>query len=190
MKPILILYATRQGQTRRITEHLAAAARTRELVAEVRNASEIKPEFSLDPYSSAVLAASVHMHKHEPEMVRFVKEHRAALERIPTLFLSVSLSEAGAEDPQATPEHRAQSAADSERMIQAFLDQTGWHPRQIRAIAGALTYSKYNFVVRLVMKRIARQAGAPTDTSRDYEFTDWEALDRLLDEFLRDSGTP
>ena len=30
------------------------------------------------------------------------------------------------------------------------------------------------------MKRIARKAGAPTDTSRDFEFTDWAALDRFV----------
>jgi hypothetical protein len=39
------------------------------------------------------------------------------LERIPTAFLSVSLSEADAEDTSAPPERRAQAAADVERMI-------------------------------------------------------------------------
>ena len=186
MKPILILYATREGQTRRIAEHLAAAARTRGVAADVINAAEIPAGFSLDSYSAVAMAASVHMQKHEPEVAKFVKEHRPALESMPAVFLSVSLSEAGAEDPNATPERRAQSAADAEKMIQTFLDETGWHPRHIRAIAGALAYSKYNFVVRFIMKRIARQAGAPTDASRDYEFTDWEALDRLVDELVRE----
>jgi menaquinone-dependent protoporphyrinogen oxidase len=32
------------------------------------------------------------------------------------------------------------------------------------------------------MKRIARKAGAPTDTSRDYEFTNWQALDRFVEQ--------
>jgi menaquinone-dependent protoporphyrinogen oxidase len=47
-------------------------------------------------------------------------------------------------------------------------------------VAGALAYSKYNFFIKLVMKAIARKAGGPTDTSRDYEFTDWPALDRFV----------
>jgi menaquinone-dependent protoporphyrinogen oxidase len=182
MKPILILYATREGQTRRIAEHLAAAARTRGFVTDVINVSEIHSGFSLGAYSAAILAASVHIHKHEPEITQFVKNNLAALEGLPTVFLSVSLSEAGAEDPRAPADRRTQSAVDVEGMIQAFLNETGWHPRHIRAVAGALMYSKYNFVVRFIMKRIARQAGAPTDASRDYEFTDWEALDRILDE--------
>ncbi len=182
MKPILVLYATREGQTRRIAEHLAATARARGLPADVVNARELPAGFSLGAYSGVVLAASVHMQKHEPEMTKFVKQHLATLEGLPTVFLSVSLSEAGAEDSAATAERRVQSAADADKMIHAFLDETGWHPRHIRAIAGALMYSKYNFVVRFIMKRIARQAGAPTDTSRDYEFTDWEALDRIVDQ--------
>lgn len=184
MKPILIVYATREGQTHRIAEHLAAAARARGIAADAINAAEIPAGFSLDSYSAVAIAASVHMQKHEQEMAKFVKQHRTALERIPALFLSVSLSEAGAEDPNAPSERRAQSAADAEKMILTFLDETGWHPRHFRAIAGALAYSKYNFVVRFIMKRIARQAGAPTDASRDYEFTDWEALDRLLAELI------
>ena len=33
------------------------------------------------------------------------------------------------------------------------------------------------------MRRIAKKAGAETDTSRDYEYTDWVALDRFVEEF-------
>ncbi len=184
MRPILVLYATREGQTRRIAEHLAATARWRGVGAEVIDARQLPLDFSPDAYSAAVLAASVHMHKHEPEMTKFVKDHRAALEGMPAVFLSVSLSEVGAEDKAATQEHRAQAAADAEKMIQEFLAETGWHPGHIRAVAGALMYSKYNFLIRFVMKRIARKEGASTDASRDHEYTDWEALDRVIDELL------
>ena len=40
------------------------------------------------------------------------------------------------------------------------------------------------------MKRIARKAGGATDTSRDYEYTDWAALDEFVDRFSRRFGTP
>jgi menaquinone-dependent protoporphyrinogen oxidase len=35
------------------------------------------------------------------------------------------------------------------------------------------------------MKRIARKEGAPTDTSRDYELTNWEEVDKLAREMAR-----
>jgi menaquinone-dependent protoporphyrinogen oxidase len=65
-------------------------------------------------------------------------------------------------------------------MIDMFVQETGWRPARVLPVAGALAYSQYNFIVRFVMKRIARKAGAPTDTSRDYEFTDWATLDRFI----------
>lgn len=182
MKPVLVLYATREGQTRRIAEHLAATIRARDGAADVVNAADLPQDFSLPRYGAAILAASVHLGKHESEMRSFVKQHLSELERIPAAFLSVSLSEAGAEDQSATPERREQSAADVRKMIDSFLAETGWHPKNIRACAGALMYTKYNFLVRFAMRRIARVAGASTDTSRDQEFTDWEALDRLVDD--------
>ena len=54
-------------------------------------------------------------------------------------------------------------------------------------IAGALLYTRYNPLVRFVMRRISRANGGPTDTSRDYEFTDWSGLDKLVDETLGDA---
>ncbi len=181
MNPVLILYATRQGQTRRIAEHLAATARARELPAEVVNVADAKGDFSLDRYSAAIVAASVHLQRHEQEMIDFVRHHRAELEHMPAVFLSVSLAEAGAEAPKASVQARAKAAEDVEILIDRFLEETGWHPSKVQAAAGALMYTKYGPLTRFVMRRIARKVGASTDASRDHEFTDWEALDRLVD---------
>jgi menaquinone-dependent protoporphyrinogen oxidase len=38
------------------------------------------------------------------------------------------------------------------------------------------------------MKRISRKAGGPVDTSRDYEFTDWNRIDQLVDDLLAMAG--
>ncbi len=53
----------------------------------------------------------------------------------------------------------------------------------MKPVAGALLYTKYNFLVRFVMRRIAKKGGPETDTSRDYEYTNWAALDKFVDEF-------
>ena len=180
--PVLVLYATREGQTRKIAEHIAAAVRARGGAADAVDAKHPPAGLSVSNYKGAVVAASVHVGKHESEIVEFVKRYRAELETIPSVFLSVSLSEAGVEDAHASPERRAQAAGDVKQMIDEFLQETGWHPARIRSAAGALMYTKYNVLVRFVMKRIARQAGASTDTTHDHEFTDWEALDRIVDE--------
>jgi|SRR5579862_1292273 len=185
MKPVLIVYASREGHTKRIADHLA-----RNLNAELLEAKHAPPGISLDNYSAAIVAASVHVGRHENEIVSFVKAHLRELDRIPSVFLSVSLSEAGAEDPSATPDRRAQAAADVQRMIDVFLESTGWNPWRIQAVAGALMYSKYNFLLRWIMKRTAARAGGSTDTSRDHVYTDWAALDRLALDVAKPQSSP
>jgi menaquinone-dependent protoporphyrinogen IX oxidase len=134
MKPVLILYATREGHTRRIAEHLAATVRARGHEAVVVDAAHLPEGFSLDSYAAAIVSASVHTGTHEREIVAFVKFHRAELERIPAVFLSVSLSEAGVEDPAATPERRAQAAADVQRMMASVQGPCGGGSAQLHQI--------------------------------------------------------
>ena len=180
-RPILALYATREGQSRRIAEHIAATARLRGHAAAVVDAAHIPEGFSLEDYSAAFLAASVHGHRHESEMSDFVKRHVEKLEHIPAAFLSVSLSEVTAEDQKVPQVRRDAAALDARKMMESFLNETGWHPKIAQPVAGALMYSRYNFFLRYFMKRIARKAGGDTDTSRDYEYTNWAAVDAVVD---------
>ena len=73
-------------------------------------------------------------------------------------------------------------------MLDDFVADTGWQPAFVKPVAGALMYSRYNLLIRFVMKRIARQAGASTDTSRDHEFTDWAALDVFVESLLQSAA--
>lgn len=182
-----VIYATRQGQTRRIAEHIAAQLRLRYVDVDVRNVKD-DPIVDWSRYGVVCVAASVHIGRHEPEMTTFVRQNRTHLERLDAAFLSVSLSEAGAENTTAPPERRRESAADVDRMIDKFIEDTGWKPEHTLAVAGALAYSRYNVVVRFLMKQVARQAGASTDTSRDHEFTDWHTVDRFVDDLVPSSG--
>ena len=46
-------------------------------------------------------------------------------------------------------------------------------------MAGALAYTRYGFLTRFFMRRIAKKEGGPTDTSRDHELTDWGMVARF-----------
>jgi menaquinone-dependent protoporphyrinogen oxidase len=173
----------RRTHPQRVTERVGAFIQARGFAVETINALHIPAGFSLDRYCAGVIAASVHRGAHEREIVEFVKDHVDALNSMPTAFLSVSLSEAGAEDEKAPPERRAQAALDVQKMTNVFLKETAWHPMRTKAVAGALQFTKYNFLVRFVMKRISRKAGGATDTSTDHAYTDWKALDDFVGEF-------
>ncbi len=184
MKHYLVLYATREGQARRIAEHVATHIRSHGYLADLIDAGDLPAGFNLSEYGGAILTASIHGGRHEREMTRFAKDHVAELERIGAAFLSVSLSEAGAEDRSTSPSKRAASASDAQRMINDFLAETGWRPAYTAPVAGALMYKEYGFLTRQLMKWIASRAGASTDTSRNHEFTDWPKLDHLIDDLV------
>lgn len=188
MKPVLILYATREGQTRRIARHLAASLAASGISADVYDVNSLPPYFQIEHYEAAILAASVHAGEHEKEMVEFAKSRHDELERLPTAFVSVSLAEAGAELPTATANERAKAMSEVRKMIFRFLDETAWHPSRVKPVAGALLYRQYNPFLRFVMKHIVARNGGDTDTSRDHFYTDWAALDRFVNEFVTSLG--
>ena len=103
----------------------------------------------------------------------FVRSHAADLTRVPSAFVSVSLSAAS---------KNAKEIEAAEKLARAFPVSCGWTPARIASVAGRLAYREYGFFIRWVMKRIAKKEGAPTDTSRDYELTNWEEVDELARE--------
>jgi menaquinone-dependent protoporphyrinogen oxidase len=171
----LIVYASSQGQTRKIAEF--AAGRWRDQCHDVAVFNAALDASTLEPlrYDVTLVAASLHAGAYQPAVVRFVRDHAASLASVPSAFVSVSLSAAG---------NDAGDLAGLKHADEAFFARTGWHPAHVHHAAGALAYSHYNFVLRWFMKRIARARGASTDTSRDYEFTDYVTLGRFLDAFL------
>jgi menaquinone-dependent protoporphyrinogen oxidase len=72
---------------------------------------------------------------------------------------------------------------DVDLMMGRFFYETQWRPSVAKPVAGGLLYTHYNFLVRMVMKNIARKAGASTDTSRNYDYTNWPDLDKFVEDF-------
>jgi menaquinone-dependent protoporphyrinogen oxidase len=187
-KRVGVFFATREGHTREIAERIAADLRTLGFDVDLLDVRQRLP-FALSNYTAAVLAASVHSGSHEPEMIRFARDRRAELERMTTAFLSVTLSEAGAERQDATAAEHARFVEDVDAMLTKFFKETKWTPTLVKPVAGAILYSRYNFLLRLVMKSIAKKAGAGTDTSRDHDYTDWVGLDKFVADFAARIGS-
>lgn len=173
MAKLLIVYGTGEGHTRRIAERMAAVARDHAHVAYVYDAA-LQP--ALDGECDAVMvAASVHQARHPPDVVRFAREHRAALRELPTAFFSVSLT-------AAFPGRVHHDEATG--YVEAFIRETGWRPGRVHMVAGALLYTQYDFMKRTLARMIAGEAGAVTDAARDVEYTDWPQLERDTLAFL------
>ena len=179
MRPILVLYATRNGHTRHVAERIVDRIRTLRHEAQIQDArTEALP--LLERYSAVILAASVHLGHHEREMVKFVRARRGELDRLPTLFLSVSLTEAAAADVHRPDGERLDARHATQKVIEDFVLETGWRPDRSVPIAGALTDSAYGPLTRVLMRKIVHRT-VPEEPAREVVFTDWAALNGEVD---------
>mgnify|MGYP006290585723 CR=1 FL=1 len=167
---LLIVYGSTEGQTKKICEFLKVEAEKRGHQVAIEDSTE-KPE-SPKAYNAVIIGASVHMGKYQSSIKHYVQSHLAALGRIPTVFLSVSLT-AVSDD--------AESWDELEAVTDQFLDQTQWHPDYIEQVAGALRYTEYNWLKRFLMRMIAKNSGQDTDTTTDHEYTDWDQVRGIID---------
>jgi menaquinone-dependent protoporphyrinogen oxidase len=180
MAKLLIAYLSREGQTekiiRRIAERLAQHGHATESydLDHARNA--------IDPtrFDAVVLAAPIYAGGYPHAVLAFAKKHREALARIPCSFVSVGL---------AIMSRTHDGKAQTRQIVERFLKQSGLKPRRVELMAGSLLYTKYNFLKRWVMRRIARGEGGDIDTSRDYEYTDWAAVDAFATVLAQDVET-
>lgn len=168
MSSFLVLYGTGEGQTAAVAERIAGVIGGRGHDVETADAETLPSGFDVGEYDAVVVGSSIHVGDHHEDVVTFVREHRDRLEERPTAFFQLSLSSA-VDD--------AKRRAEAARYVEEFLAETGWEPDRIARFGGALRYSEYGFLKRVVMKRIAKRATGDTDTSRDYEYTDWAAVE-------------
>ena len=175
MAKILILYGTTEGQTAKIANQIAEVAKAKGHIVETRLGKHLPSQFSWEDFDAVIIGASVHYTKHQRYIRDLVKGNLEILQRKPSAFFSVSGAASGP---------REQDRLAAEKTASQFLQETGWQPDKIGIFAGAIVYTQYGFFKRLLMKRIVKSGGGPTDTSRDYEFTDWKAVTQFAEDFL------
>lgn len=177
MARILVVYGTTEGHTAKVAARIADVIRSEGHDVEIVDSKQVRREAPAGPYDGIIVGGSVHAGEHQSSLREFAKRNRELLERMPSAFFSVSLAAADA-DGEATAELR--------QLVDRFVAETGWRPGRVEFIAGALAYTQYNFFIRHLMKLIVRRGGhTELDTSRDYEFTDWEAVERFARDFVR-----
>jgi menaquinone-dependent protoporphyrinogen oxidase len=171
---VLVLYGTSEGHSAKVADAVAEALRAERLAVDIVDAAGSPPD--AEAYDAAVVIASVHKGEYQSAVRDWTRRHARTLNAMPSAFVSVSL---GVLQDDAKVKH------DLDAIRTRFLDRTGWQPTDRLDAAGALMYSRYNFIEKVMMKRIAAQAGGDTDTSHDHEYTDWKALAAFTRAFAR-----
>lgn len=163
MSRILIAYASTHGHTAKIANRLAEVLRAEG--AEVDLATKDVP--GPEGYDAVLVGASIHAGHHQRDIVDWVKHNARTLNHVPSAFFSVCLT--AADDTDESREATQGYLAD-------FEERTGWTPTRRTTFAGALQYREYDFGTRLLMRLLMKRMHHPTDASRDYDYTDWDAV--------------
>ena len=171
MAKIYIPYGTVEGQTAQIADYMAELIRAhghQADTADLKHAGDTLP----GGYDGVIVAASVHMGKHEGHVKDFVKKNRGELERLRSALVSVSLAARGDEE-------------NAEGYVEKFEEDTGGGPRTSGCLPVRLLYTHYGFIKKHVMKKIATDKGSlDTDTTRDYVYTEWDGVQRFTEDYL------
>jgi len=170
----LVLYGTTDGQTTKVAAAIGEALSAAGMTAEVANAAGLWDP-APEEFTGVIVAASVHAGGYQRAVVRWVTSHAAALRQRPTVFVSVCLG---------VLEHKPEVDQHLQSIMEKFFTETGWKPTETKVVAGALKYRQYNWLKRWMMKRIVAKAHGDTDTSRDYEYTDWKDLEAFTRRWL------
>lgn len=169
-KRIAVVYSTTEGHTEKIARHIGARLRERGVDVAVMHADEVPLDYTLENSDGIILGASIHVGQHQNSLKDYVMAHVDQLNEMPSAFFSVSLT--------------AHKDRDTARNFPLqFQNTTGWKPTNSEAFAGALKYRDYNFLKRAMMKSIAEKEGAETDTSQNWEYTDWDRVTAFADRF-------
>ena len=173
MPRILILYASTHGHTAKIAARIAATLEDDGATVDLQRLDAKRSQPVLPDYDAVILGASIHAGHHQRALVKWAEQHHTALGMIPSAFFSVCLT--AADD---TEEARAATRG----YLDDFVEVTGWTPGRSTTFAGAVQYREYDVATRVLMRLLMRRMHHPTDASQDYDYTDWDAVERWAHE--------
>ena len=170
MLKTLIIYSTTDGQTRKICERIARASDSTELFKIIPVEETQKENLSI--FDNIIIGASIRYGKHNISVHNFIKENKNILENKSTAFFTVNVV---ARKPD-------KNKPDTNPYMKKFLKETNWMPNKMAVFAGKIDYPKYKFFDKQIIRFIMYITNGPTDTSKVYEFTEWDRID----EFAKD----
>ena len=172
MTRILLVHSTTDGHTIKISDVII-----NELTQAGHNVSQCSvTEVSADQLDNAdtiILGASIRYGKHQKSVYDFVTNNKSLLKTKKTAFFTVNV--VARKENKNTPE--------TNPYINKFLNEVEWQPDIKGVFAGKLNYPIYGPLDRFMIRLIMYITKGPTDTSKVYEFTNWESVKQFARNF-------
>ena len=161
MKKILLTYSTVDGHTKTICEKILSYSETSQV-----DILPIDSSINIKDYDTVVIGASIRYGKYREEIFEFIKENEELLNSKDNAFFTVNVvaRKENKNKPETNP------------YLIKFLNKISWQPKILDVFAGKIDYPKYKFLDKYAIKFIMWITKGPTDTSKVYEFTDWNRV--------------
>jgi menaquinone-dependent protoporphyrinogen oxidase len=165
-----LYYATRDGQSRRIAEHISRRLAESNLLAPPQDLAVTQaPAADLAAASVVVLVAAVRYGRHLPEADRFLAAYRLLQSPPPLALASVNL----------TARKPAKTTASGNTYLRKMIARHRLAPVLAVAFAGRLDYRSYSWRDRQIIRLIMLLTRGPTDPDTCVEYTSWPAVDEF-----------
>ena len=164
---IALYYATRDGQSRRIAEHIAGRLAEAGIGASARDlAAALPADLDLAAAAVVVLVAAVRYGRHLPEADRLLAVYRSLQSPPPLALASVNL----------TARKPGKTSVAGNVYLRKLIARHRLAPAVAVAFAGRLDYRRYGWRDRWIIRFIMLLTGGPTDPTTCIEYTSWPAV--------------
>lgn len=170
---VMIVFQSIEGQTAKIARAVGAQATEAGHGVRVVNLAGSDEPPPIDEADAVILAASVHERRHPEVFEIYITAHRKELEARKTLLLSVSLKAAFPEGEEEAGDY-----------LTELKMRTLFEPSAEALVAGAVRSGAYDYFQSEVLRHVVLREHAYDPNEGPHEFTDWDALDRLVGDFL------
>jgi menaquinone-dependent protoporphyrinogen oxidase len=167
---VLLLYASLDGQARRIATRIAIRLAEQYIAGLPRDLAVGFPQTEeLKTAPLIVTVAAVRYGRHLRAAERLLAAYKKSGSSAPLVFVSVNL----------TARKPGRNAAETNQYLRRSLLRHGVAPVIATAVAGRLDYPRYTWLDRQIIRLIMKLTGGPTDLTRCTDFTDWDAVDAI-----------
>ena len=177
MKKTAVIYSSTDGHTVKICEKIIEIIKHESIIS--LSSIEEVDSLDLESFDFILVGASIRYGNHKANLFSFIKNNLESLNKKDTAFFNVNA--VARKEDKNTP-------ATNPYLIK-FLKKVAWKPNLLEVFAGKISYPKYHFFDKYMIRFIMWMSKGPTDPSKVFEFTDWKKVEsfgkKVLNDFLK-----
>ena len=177
MKKTAVIYSSTDGHTVKICEKIIEIIKHKSIIS--LSSIEEADSLDLESFDFILVGASIRYGNHKANLFSFIKNNLESLNKKDTAFFNVNA--VARKEDKNTP-------ATNPYLIK-FLKKVAWKPSLLEVFAGKISYPKYHFFDKHMIRFIMWMSKGPTDSSKVFEFTDWKKVEsfgkKVLNDFLK-----